>query len=373
MDDELVLLNPGPAGTSEAVKRALLRGDLCHREPEFAALLSSLRFAVPRAVNLEGTHESILITGSGTAAMEAAVISAVRQNKSLLVVNNGVYGARLAKIARANGITAYEVCPPGDGLARWTDPIDPASVRTMLDDHPDIDAVAVVHHETTTGMINPIKEIGEIVAATDAVYIVDSISGTGNEDQDLAEVQGDIICGSANKGLHGLPGLAFLLYSDQAVARTSAVPDRSLYLNVASYLNTQREGEVPFTPAVQACYALDEAIKEYENAGGFPARTQLYRKRAELVRSGFARLGLQILVDEPFRGNSVTTLRLPEGVSYTRLHDELKSRGYVIYAGQGGLSAEYFRICTMGEIPWRRLEELEDSLERSIKAAFRSA
>lgn len=372
MDEELILLNPGPACTSQAVKNALLRGDLCHREPEFTDLLSSLRAAIPRTVNLEKTHESILITGSGTAAMEAAVISAVRQDRAILVVNNGVYGDRLAKIARANGITAHEVSPAGDGLARWTTPIDPEAVRSALREHPDIDAVAVVHHETTTGMINPIKAIGEVVAETDAVFVIDSISGTGNEDQDLAEVQGDILCGSANKGLHGLPGLSFLLCSDKGISRLSEVPARSLYLHAASYLGAQRKGEVPFTPAVQGCYALDEAIKEYEAAGGFAARTRLYRERAELVRSDFNRLGLRILVDEPYRGNSVTTLRLPDGVSYERLHDELKSRGYVIYAGQGGLSAEHFRLCTIGEIPWHRLEQLGDALEQSIKAAFQS-
>ncbi|MFI0469197.1 pyridoxal-phosphate-dependent aminotransferase family protein [Saccharopolyspora sp. 5N102] len=372
MDDELILLNPGPACTSQAVKNALLRGDLCHREPEFAELLTSLRAALPRAVNLGETHESILITGSGTAAMESAVISSVRQDKAILVVNNGVYGDRLAKIARANGITAHEVSPNGEGLAAWTTPIDPEAVRTALRDYPDIDAVAVVHHETTTGMINPIKAIGEIVAEADAVFVIDSISGTGNEDQNLAEVHGDIICGSANKGLHGLPGLSFLLCSDKGLTRLTEVPARSLYLNAASYLGAQRKGEVPFTPAVQVCYALDEAIKEYEAAGGFAARTHLYRERASLVRSSFDRLGLQVLVDEPHRGNSVTTLRLPDGVSYGRLHDELKSRGYVIYAGQGGLSTEYFRICTMGEIPRHRLEQLEDALAQSIKTALQS-
>ncbi|GAB3288595.1 pyridoxal-phosphate-dependent aminotransferase family protein [Parasphingorhabdus pacifica] len=371
MDDELILLNPGPARTSQTVKNALLRGDLCHREPEFADLLSSVRIALARAVNLGETHESILISGSGTAAMEAAVISSVRQDKAILVVNNGVYGDRLAKIARANGVTAHEVSPNGEGLAQWTTPIDPEAVRTALHEHPDVDAVAVVHHETTTGLINPIKAIGEIVAQTDAVLVIDSISGSGNEDQDLAEAHGDIICGSANKGLHGLPGLSFLLCSGKGLGRLPEVPARSLYLNAAGYLGAQRKGEVPFTPAVQVCYALDEALKEYEAAGGFAARTRLYRDRAALARAGFDRLGLQILVDEPHRGNSVTTLRLPDGVSYRSLHDELKSRGYVIYAGQGGLSAEYFRICTMGDIPWNRLEQLEDALAQSIKASVR--
>ncbi|MGI5164607.1 pyridoxal-phosphate-dependent aminotransferase family protein [Spirillospora sp. CA-253888] len=368
MDDELILLNPGPACTSRRVKDALLRGDLCHREPEFGALLARLRADLPRALNLPA-HEALLVTGSGTSAMEMAVISSVRAGREILVVDNGVYGDRLLRIARANGITAHVVRPDGDDLTRWTTPADPEAVRAALAAHPAVDAVAVVHHETTTGLVNPIAEIGAIVAGTGAVLVVDAISGTGNEDQDLAEVGADIVCGTANKGLHGLPGISFILCSAKGVERIQEVPARSLYLNAASYLKGQREGNVPFTPAVQVCYALDEALQEYFEAGGFAGRTKLYRERAELVRAGFERLGLEILVRPELRSNSVTMLHLPETVTYERLHDELKARGYVIYAGQGSLSSRFFRICTMGEIPWHRLEGLEGALGRSIEAA----
>jgi 2-aminoethylphosphonate-pyruvate transaminase len=119
---------------------------------------------------------------------------------------------------------------------------------------------------------------------------------------------------------------------------------------------------VPFTPAVQVCYALDEALQEYFEQGGFAGRTRLYRERAALVRGAFARLGLEILVEPDLRSNSVTMIHLPDAVSYDKLHDELKSRGYVIYAGQGHLSWRFFRICTMGDIPWHRLQALEPAL-----------
>jgi 2-aminoethylphosphonate-pyruvate transaminase len=370
VDENLILLNPGPACTSQRVKDALLRGDLCHREPEFGELLAELRAALPRALNVGGTHEALLITGSGTSAMEMAVISSVRADKAILVVNNGVYGDRLLKIARANGITAYEVGPEGDDLTRWTTPVDPADVAAALAAHPDIDAVACVHHETTTGLINPIKEIGELVKETGIMFVIDAISGTGNEDQDLGEVHADIICGTANKGLHGQPGVSFILVSHgKGVERIQAVPARSLYLNAATYLQGQRKGDVPFTPAVQVCYALAEALQEYFEQGGFEGRTKLYRERAAFVRGAFDRLGLNVLVNPSLRSNSVTMIHLPDTVTYDRLHDELKSRGYVIYAGQGHLSSQFFRICTMGDIPWNRLEALEPALAESIEAA----
>ncbi|WP_214325575.1 pyridoxal-phosphate-dependent aminotransferase family protein [Nonomuraea sediminis] len=363
MDEELILLNPGPACTSKRVKDALLRGDLCHREPEFTQLLFRIREALPRCLNLGDTHEALLVTGSGTSAMEMAVISSVREGRSVLIVNNGVYGERMIKIAKANGIPFHEV------RSEWTVPADPAEVERALAAHDDVDAVVAVHHETTTGLINPIKEIGEVVARHDRLFVIDAISGTAIEDQDLAEVKVDVVCGTANKGLHGLPGMSFILCGERSVERLQEVPERSLYLNAASYLKGQRKGDVPFTPAVQVCYSLDEAIKEYEEGGGFAARTKLYRERAALVRGQFERLGLRILVDEPYRANTVTMLHLPDGVTYQALHDELKQRGYVIYAGQGQLSADFFRICTMGEIPWHRLEQLEDALRESIEAA----
>ena len=235
MNSDLVLLNPGPACTSQRVKDALLRGDLCHREPEFAELLARIRASLPRALGLLG-YEALLVTGSGTSVMEMGVISSVRAGKAILVVNNGVYGDRLAKIARAHGITAYELAPDGDSLTRWTTPIDPAAVRAALAEHPDVDAVACVHHETTTGLINPVRQISAIVAEAGPVCLIDAISSTGSEDQDLGDVAADIVCGSANKGLHGQPGIAFILCSPKGVERIQEVPGRSLYLNAAGYL-----------------------------------------------------------------------------------------------------------------------------------------
>ncbi|MGQ0839453.1 pyridoxal-phosphate-dependent aminotransferase family protein [Actinokineospora sp.] len=351
------------------MKDALLRGDLCHREPEFADLLGRLRERLPAVLGVAATHEAVLITGSGTAVMEAAVIGAVRAGRSMLVVNNGVYGDRLARIGRANGITVHEVRPDGDPITRWSTPIDPQAIQDALAAHPDVDAVACVQHETTTGMINPVAEIGRITHDGDRVFLTDAISSTANEDPPLSRVAADIVCGTSNKGLHGQPGLGFLLCSARGAERIEQAPTRSFYLHPWSYLSAQRNGDVPFTPAVQVMYALDEALSELTDHGGVDARVRLYRDRADLVRSGFERLGLRILVQPAWRSNSVTMLRLPAGVTYGRLHDELKRRGYVSYGGQSHLSRDYFRLCTMGEIAWHRLAGLACALDESIIAA----
>lgn len=360
-EEALVLLNPGPSCTSDRVRHALDRGDMCHREEEFTQVLWSIRNALPGALNVPG-HEAILVTGSGTSAMEMAVISSVREDREILVINNGVYGDRLRKIAESHRIPVTEVV--GD----WFTPIDVVEIEKALAANPKIDAIAAVHHETTTGVINPIKAIGDIAQKAGVLFVVDSISGTAIESQDLGEVAADIICGTANKGLHGLPGMSFILASQAAVYRLYEVPSRSLYLNAATYLDGQRRGNVPFTPAVQVCFAFDEAIKEYREAGGFEARAQLYRDRATLVRNGFEKLGLTMPVAEEYRSNTVNLLRLPEGVTYDTLHDELKKRGYVIYAGQGKLAEEYFRICTMGELSFDTLERLLVDLDEVLIA-----
>lgn len=369
MDGELVLLNPGPSGTSARVKNAMLRGDMCHREADFRELMVRVRAGLRRALNLDG-HEAVLLAGSGTAAMEMAVVSSVRPGRALVVVTNGVYGDRMLAIGRTHGIRVYEVSPPGDGLAAWTTPIDPEAVRRELLDHDDVDAVVCVHHETTAGLMNPVAEIGAVVADVGALFVVDAISSTGIEDPDLATVRADIVCGTANKGLHGQPGTSFILCSEKALDRIRQVPARSLYLHAGTYLDAQQNGDVPFTPAVQIVYSLDEALQEYTESGGFEARTRLYRNRAAMVRAGFERIGLEMVVPEAFRSSSVTLLALPPRVTYERIHDELRHRGYVIYGGQGRLASRFFRICTMGEIPWGRLEYLEESLGTGLVAAI---
>ncbi|MEY9893292.1 2-aminoethylphosphonate-pyruvate transaminase [Catenulispora sp. MAP5-51] len=356
----LVLLNPGPACTTDRVRAALGRGDWCHREPEFSELLASIRAGLTRVLNVGDTHEAIVVTGSGTSAMEMAVISAVRAGRSILVVRNGVYGDRLARIAEVNGITVHSV------TGEWTEPADPEAVRAALAGHPDVDAVAVVQHETTTGMINPVGAIGRIAREAGVLMVVDAISATAIEDEGHEDLCADIICGTANKGLHGLPGISFILCSDKGIERLAEVPVRSLYLNANTYLTGQRKGDVPFTPAVQVCFALDEAIKELEERGGVAARVAEYKERAALVRAGLARLGLEVLIPEQHRSNSISMIYLPEGITYPELHDVLKDEGFVIYAGQGDLAKTFFRVSTMGELPLPTLERFLTALETSI-------
>ena len=359
--DGWILLNPGPACTSPRVRQALLRGDLCHREPEFAELLLGLQRKLRGALDLPDEYGVALVTGSGTAAMEMAVIGAVRPGRALAVVNNGVYGGRLMAIARAHQIPVVEVRAP------WTEtpPLD--ELADLLESRRDIDAVAAIHHETTTGLLNPARAIGDLAHRADVPFILDAISSMGCDELDARGWHVDFLAGTANKGFHGLPGISFVYLSPAGRARAEEVTPRSLYLNLATYLAQQERGDVPFTPAVQICYALDEALDELAERGGVPPRIRDYLARAMLIRQGVAELGLcEYLPAESPRANALTAIRLPAGLDYQTLHDRLKEQGFVIYAGQGGLSAEMFRVATMGELSLDTLRQFLSALEQAI-------
>jgi 2-aminoethylphosphonate-pyruvate transaminase len=338
-----LLLNPGPINVSARVGRALLRGDLCHREPEWAALQGQARalllelFAGPAA----GAWGACLLTGSGTAAMEAAVSSLVPPGKRLLVLQNGVYGERLAAIARAHGIELRLLEAP------WTTPQDPAALAAALRADPEIAAVAGVHHETTTGLLNPVRELGQVCRAAGRTFLVDAISSIGGEELDLEGWGVDAVIGTANKCIRALPGLSFVLARRALLERAAQWPARTLYLHLPRYFQAQEQGGVPFTPAVQVGYALHEALLELREET-VAARCARYRALAAQLRAGFARLGLEPLVAAPHRSHTITTLRLPPGWGYAALHDALRAQGLVIYAGQGALEQTAFRIANMG-------------------------
>ena len=343
MDREWILLNPGPANTTATVRQALVMPDLCHREPECFEMLRRCR---ERLVTLSGagpTWAAVLFAGSGTAAVEATVCSVVPADGGLLVADNGVYGDRIARIARAHGITAevlkYDI---------WT-AVDPGDVDRLLGERPELSHVAVVHHETTTGILNPVAQIARVVARHDRSLIVDAMSSLFGEKLDLARPGIDFVTASANKCLQGVPGVAFVLARRVALDALAARAPRSVYLDLHGHYRSQESDNTPFTPAVQVLHAMEQALVELEKEGP-AARVARYADNARVLREGMTRLGLEILTPASARGNVLTTFRLPAGVAYPALHDAMKRRGYIIYAGQGEIAKYGFRVANMGTL-----------------------
>lgn len=338
-----VLLNPGPSLVSDRVHRAIAGPDICHREPEYTWLARRVEQKLRRVANVADDWGVVLLAGSGTAGMEAAVGSMIRPGRSIVVCRNGIYGDRLLGIASRLGIATVVV--DGDP----TEPIDPAAVSAAFDSRPDIDAVAVVHHETTTGLLNPVAAIAREARSRGILVITDAISSFGAEELALTDPVLDVVITSSNKCLHGLPGLAILFVSPAARMRAFDTDPRSLYFDVAGYLRAGAGGSVPFTPPIPAVYALDAALDELIEEGT-DRRRERYRSRMAYLDSALSRLGLEARVAPAHRSSSVRSLPLPAGVDYRTLHDRLKARGYVIYAGLGDAADSTFRICAMGNV-----------------------
>jgi 2-aminoethylphosphonate-pyruvate transaminase len=356
-----VLLNPGPAVVGDRVHRAVAGPDLCHREPEYAAIYTSIRRKLLRLAEVGEDWGLALLAGSGTSAMEAMVLGAVRPGRKLLVCRNGIYGQRLETIARRHGLEVVLVD------ASELEPIDPRTVADALAADAAIDAVAVVHHETTTGLLNPVREIAAAAKARGVLVLVDAISSFGAEDLTVSGSGIDFLACTSNKCLHGLPGVAFVLLSPLAQARVAVVPPRSLYLDMGAYLQAQARGSVPFTPAIPAVYGLDAALDELFDQG--PAeRRACYQARMEYLDREFSRLGLELRVALAHRSRCVRSLPLPQGVTYEALHDALKAEGYIIYGGLGEAARTSFRACALGALTIDALAGFIAALERALAA-----
>ncbi|MCA7950303.1 2-aminoethylphosphonate aminotransferase [Burkholderia seminalis] len=345
----MLLLNPGPVTLTERVRRSLLQPDLCHRESEFFDLQDEARARLVAAYELDPAEwTAVLMTGSGTAAVESMIAALVPQDGKLLVIENGVYGERITQIATQYGI-AHDVLKH-----EWMQAPDLAQVAARLDAG-GYTHVAVIHHETTTGRLNDLGAIAEVCRARGVKMLVDGVSSFGAEAIDFAGGDIDAVAATANKCLHGVPGAAFVIVRRGALAKAAS---RTYYLDLGRLAKLQDQRNTPFTPSVHAYYALVEALREFDEAGGWRARHAHYKALADQAQAGLAARGMPLVLPEGASSVVLRAYRLPQGVTYEALHDGLKARGFVIYAGQGGLSKELFRISTMGAIQAADVERL---------------
>lgn len=335
-----LLLNPGPVTLSPGVRQALAGPDLCHRETEFFDLQDRIRRVLLAVYALDAdTWAPALISGSGTAAVEAMIASLPGAHARLLVVENGVYGERMTHMAQIHGIDHVRM-----SLA-WGQSIDIDALARHIDET-GATHVAVVHHETTTGRLNDLEAIAACCQPRGVALLVDAVSSFGAETIDFGPTV-SAVAATANKCLHGAPGAAFVIVRRQALASARA---RALYLDLAGYVAKQDARGTPFTPAIPAFYALDRALAEHQAQGGVAARGERYRMLADRVGHALAGLGIRSLLAPGVSSVVLRAYRLPSGVAYDTLHDGLKQAGFVIYAGQGDLAREIFRISTMGDL-----------------------
>jgi 2-aminoethylphosphonate-pyruvate transaminase len=360
----VILLNPGPVNVSERVRQALMRPDICHRESEFTDLLQGIREKLIRAFapNYSSEYVALVMTGSGTAAVEAAITSCVAPGRRLMVIKNGVYSQRISQMAAAHKIQAAELA--GEWDQRFT--VEPVTVA--LRQNAAIQAIAVVQHETSTGMVNPVKDIAAVAKKVGRYLLVDGVSSLAGEEIDFNAYNIGLIAGSSGKCIQGFPGVGFVIVRRDLMEQMVNYERRSVYLHLPAYYKEQEEGSIPFTPAVQLYYAFDEALNELLEEG-VANRIARYRKAARTIRNYMRAMRMRFYLREPLWSSTLTAFKLPEGVYYDHLHDLLRERGYVIYAGQAQLAESLFRVANMGALTDAQIDGFLKAFEAVLPEA----
>ena len=335
-----MLFNPGPTNVSKEVRETLNLPDICHREEEFFESLSRLNKNIIKLLNGIGTHDSILFVSSGTGANEAICTSIYGK---VLVINNGKYSDRICDI-----LNKYYI-PLNRLKLNPTEPINLDLVEEELKRDLEITHIYIVHHETTTGVLAPLRKIGELASKYNKLLCVDAISSLGGHELDLQKDNITFCAVSANKCLESFPGVSLVLAKTKELEKLKN-KSRSFYFDLYNQWEKEQKGETPFTPAVQLVFALDRAIQELEKEG-YENRIKRYKILALKMREGLKKLGFELLLfPEEIQSNILTTIKMPDRMNYWEVHDKLKERGITIYSGQEVLNQRKFRIATLGSL-----------------------
>jgi len=356
MIERKILLNPGPATTSDEVKMAMVVPDICPREQEFCDIMSSIKTDLPQVVNGGDDYTCVLFTSSGTGGVEAVITSSIPENGKILVVENGAYGARMASIAET-----YKIPVIRYKLAYGDFP-DVSQVEQILLKDPTITHIGVIDHETTTGMRNPVQALSDLAHQYGKEIIVDCISSFAGVSIDLQQWKAEYIISSANKCVQGMAGLSFVIFRKELMEKLKSNRNkRSFYFDIYSqYEGFHSTGQMPFTPPVQVVYALRKAIDLFfaETAEG---RIKRYRTNYKLLSEGLQKLGFKLLLDEKYQSGLLIAVVEPANVEYdfSKMHDYLYNKGITIYPGKGAKELT-FRLAILGDL-------YPEDIEKSLK------
>ena len=362
MSRDKILFTPGPITTSQTVKQAMLR-DLGSRDFEFITMVKDIRRKLLALAEVgEPGYVTVPVQGSGTFALEAVVASAIPPRGKLLVVVNGAYGKRLVKIA-----SVLQVAHASLDVAEDTVP-EAEAVGAALERDPEVTHVAVVHCETTTGIMNPVAEIGKVVKQAGRLYVVDAMSSFGAVPMNMAKWGIDYLVSSANKCIEGVPGFSFVLARREALLATEGFA-RSLSLDLLSqWKGLEGNGQFRFTPPTHAFLAFHQALRELEEEGGVEARGARYRENQRTLVEGMRSMGFREYLRPELQGPIITSFHYPDdpGFSFEDFYEKLNRRDCVIYPGK--LSrGKCFRIGTVGRIFPRDVKNLLAAVEEAVK------
>lgn len=338
-----ILFTPGPLTTSRTVKQAMLR-DLGSRDFSFIETVKDIRRRLLSAGEVEDMdYEAIPMQGSGTFSVETVISACVKPGGKVLVVINGAYGQRIKKICEVLQIDTAVLEYPENV------PVEPEEVAAAIEREGDVSMVAIVHCETTTGIMNPVEEIGQIVRKSGARYFVDAMSSFGAVPLNLAAARIDYLVSSANKCIEGVPGFGFVIARRKALEETEGWA-RSLSFDLhAQWKSLEANGQFRFTPPTHVLLAFHQALLELEQEGGVAARGKRYQQNYETLVAGMRALGFSAYLPEELQGYIITSFFYPDDPKwdFETFYRLLNERNYVIYPGKVS-NANCFRIGNIG-------------------------
>lgn len=358
-----LLLTPGPLSTSESVRQAMLQ-DWCTWDKDYnEGVVTVIREQLLKLAGLNGEYTTVLLQGSGTYAVEATLSCAVRPQDKLLIVANGAYGKRMGDIACRHGLNQVLVS------LKETAPVTPEAVRRALEEHPDITHLAMVHCETTTGILNPVEAVARALRGRGLTFIVDAMSSFGGIPIDIRKLGIDFLVSSANKCIQGVPGFGFVIARRSSLARCEG-GSRSLSLDLYDQWAEMEKGRGKwrFTSPTHVVRAFFQAVKELEDEGGVEARHDRYRENHAALVEGMRRSGFRTLLPDELQSPIITSFLYPEeDFDFQKFYEALKERGFVIYPGKIS-EAPTFRIGNIGDVfpdDFRRLAEAVADIRRN--------
>ena len=360
-----VLLNPGPATTTDTVKLAQVVPDICPREKEFAGLMKALRSDLLKTVHADPEeYTSVLFCGSGTLNIDVCLNSLLPEGGKVLVINNGAYSTRAVEICRYYGLPVIDLAFPA---TQWP---DLAKVEETLKANPDVKLVHTTHNETGTGLLNPIREIGALAHRYGATFTVDTTSTLAMRPIDVERDNIDFCMASAQKGLQAMTGLSFVIGRTQLIKASAHYPKRSYYCNLfLQYDYFEKTGQMHFTPPVQTIYAAIQALKEYF-AEGEAAKWARHTRVYNAIHEGLANLGFKTLLPREMESGLVVSVLYPDDPhwDFMKVHDYCFEHGFTIYPGKIA-SYDTFRLCALGAIDERDIIDFFVVFREALDAA----
>ena len=345
MAQDLKLFSPGPVLVEDSVRNALLHRDICHRSNEFEELLTALQRKILTLFNADESYYSVVVSGSGTSANETVLSSLFQKpDDTALLISNGVFGERLEEI-----LLKYRV-PIRKIDTAWGERPDLKEVETALKECPEITAIVMVFHETSTGMINPVHEVGELSKTYGKIFFVDSVSAAGGQNVDVADNHIDITTSVGGKCVGAYPGSAYICARESLLRSITEEQCKNVYLNLYKHYHVAKKShQTPNTPNITLFWALDAALDNII-AEGVSNRAARYASNAGILRKGMKEMGLKFLLEDHM-ANTVTSVFLPEGMELAAFLADMEADHYVLYPGKGKyLEMNMFQVANMGAI-----------------------